>query len=478
MTAERKANQSPTTAVILPYKETHGKDALFLYSKTGRTAQEWQENLINALLAVNDDGLYTHMNFGIEVPRRNGKNEIAVMRELYGLFAGERMCHTAHRTTTSNSAFRRLYKLLLDSGYEEHNRKKKDIGEGTFYASKQYGLECIEIPDGGSVYFRTRTNNGGLGEGFDLLIIDEAQEYTEKQQSALVYTVSDSKNPQTIFFGTPPTAISCGDVFPKMRKEVTTGGMKDAGWAEWSLDEIPANPLDVDLWYRTNPSLGTILTERNVTAEYKGDDIDFGIQRLGVWITYNQKSEISAAEWEALKVDQMPKLQDKRYIGVKYGKDGKNVAMSIAAKTTDGRVFVEVIDCTTIRAGNGWMYEYFNNPKLAGIAIDGQNGQLILAEELKTRGFKVKPKLPTVADFVTACAMFEKSFYAKTIVHTGQQGLADVVSHCEKRAIGSNGGFGYRSIDTSCDIAVMDSMILAHWLCVTAKEAKKQTISY
>ena len=77
---------------------------------------------------------------------------------------------------------------------------------------KQYGLEHIEISGGGIIDFRTRTNNGGLGEGFDLLVIDEAQEYTSKQESALLYTVSASKNPQTIMVGTPPTVTS-GEMF-------------------------------------------------------------------------------------------------------------------------------------------------------------------------------------------------------------------------------------------------------------------------
>ncbi|NLY87361.1 MAG: hypothetical protein GX083_02280 [Clostridiales bacterium] len=33
--------------------------------------------------------------------------------------------------------------------------------------------------------FRTRSSKGGLGEGFDLLVIDEAQEYTDDQESAI-----------------------------------------------------------------------------------------------------------------------------------------------------------------------------------------------------------------------------------------------------------------------------------------------------
>lgn len=475
--APKKGSQTPTTGHVLPYKRSHGREAVELYNSTGRKALPWQEKQIRHILAVNKDGLYVHMNYGLEVPRRNGKNEVIAMRELYGLQSGERMCHTAHRTTTSNSAFRRLYQLLNDAGYTECSRKKKKMPERSFFASKQYGLESIQLTGGGSIYFRTRTNNGGLGEGFDLLVIDEAQEYTEKQQSALVYTVSDSKNPQTIFTGTPPTAISAGNVFPKMRKQVLDGQMEATGWAEWSLDDLPANPLDVNLWRKTNPSFGYILSERNVKQEFKGDAIDFGIQRLGVWISYNQKSVFAPAEWDELKTDTVPDLQKDRFMAVKYGKDGKNVALSVAAKTKDGRIFVECIDCSPTRAGNGWLYPYFHNPALAAVAIDGQNGQAILAAEMKQRGF-LAPKLPTVAEVVSAGALFEQKLYAKDLCHSGQKTLREIVTHCDHRAIGSNGGFGYKSIDDSLDVAVLDSAVLAVWLAATAKVVHKQRIRY
>lgn len=62
-----------------------------------------------------------------------------------------------------------------------------------------------------------------MGEGYDVLVIDEAQEYTIDQESALKYVISASSNPQTIMLGTPPTAISHGTVFQKMRDKVLEG---------------------------------------------------------------------------------------------------------------------------------------------------------------------------------------------------------------------------------------------------------------
>lgn len=53
----------------------------------------------------------------------------------------------------------------------------------------------------------------GLGEEFDLLVIDEAQEYTDDQASALKYVVTDSRNPQTIFCGTPHVEEKVMNIF-------------------------------------------------------------------------------------------------------------------------------------------------------------------------------------------------------------------------------------------------------------------------
>lgn len=476
-------NQNPSfTNVSYDPKKTRGTDAVKLYKSTGQQLFTWQQRQIKAIMATTTGGLWKHMNYCICVSRRNGKGEILAAREMDGLInLKEKICHTAHRTTTSHDAFNRLYTLLKKAGYQEHSRKKKDMPDRSFFASKQYGLEHIEVSGGGIIDFRTRTDNGGLGEGFDLLVIDEAQEYTQKQESALQYTVSASKNPQIIMVGTPPTVTSGGDVFPRIRKKILEGKAYETGWAEWSINEMPTDEQinDPEIWRIYNPSYGHTLNERKIRNELSGDTLDFCIQRLGFWVLYNQQSEITEAEWNELKLEVFPKLKDQRFIGIKYGKDGANVALSIAAKTEDGRIFVESIACESVRAGNGWIFEYLHNPRLEKVAIDGASGQQILADEMKQYKIKQHPILPTVKEIINANAMFEQGLYQKNICHMGQEGLTNIVTNCKKRLIGSQGGFGYQSLVDTYDIATMDSMILAYWLAATTKDKpKRQAISY
>lgn len=468
-TQKKIGEQTPTRSVILPYQKSDGKRAIKLYEKSGRTAYPWQQFLIDSILARNREGLWTHMLFGYSVPRQNGKNEVVLIRELDGLHQGERILHTAHRTTTSATAFNRLLTVLEEMGYEENEH---------FTKIKATGREHIKLlVDGeGEIHFRTRSTSGGLGESFDLLVIDEAQEYTDDQRAALMYTIAASPNPQTIMLGTPPTPFSSGTVFTNLRNSTLHGEMEDTGWAEWSVDK-QSDPRDKKLWYQANPSLGFRVSERNIQSEVGNDDVDFNIQRLGLWIQYNQQSVISEREWKELHVDELPEFKGKLFVGIKYGYDGTNVAMSIAVKTVDDDVFVETIDCQSIRNGNGWIIHFLRNADIQQVVIDGANGQNILAEAMKEAGLK-KPILPTVKEIILANAMFEQALFQQTIKHKSQPSLFQVVTNCDKRNIGTSGGFGYRSQVEENDIALMDSMILAHWACANAKEVKKQKIRY
>lgn len=478
----KKGNQSPTQSVILPYKTTKGGDAEKLYNNTGRTCQEWQAKQLNNILAVNKDGLWVHTKYGYSVPRRNGKNEVVAMRELYGMVNGEKILHTAHRTTTSHSAAMRLSELLDSLGYTEiqrMNKEKRDAGEyiKNYTFSKQFGLERIKIIGSGTCDFRTRSGKGGLGEGFDLLIIDEAQEYTDEQESALKYVVTDSMNPQTIFCGTPPTMVSSGTVFLNFRNETLKGGKPNSGWSEWSVDEV-SDVNNKDLWYLTNPSLGTIFTERSIEDEVGGDDMDFNIQRLGLWHKDNLKSVISKKEWESMRVNKVPEFgTHDMFVGIKFGKDGTNVALAIAIKAKQERIFIEVVDCKPIREGVEWIVDWISQAKsIKKVAIDGANGQQMLVNRMKDAKLK-KPTLPTVKEIITANALFEQAVFKKSIIHMGQEELTNVVSNCDKRNIGSNGGFGYLAQMPDGEIALMDSVILAHWLASIDK-GKKQMVKY
>lgn len=465
---KRLGNQHPTQSVILPFDKSLYQEAIDLYERTGLDCYEWQSNMLEPIMAVDDDGLWVHQKFGYSLPRRNGKTEIIYMLELWALEHGLNVLHTAHRISTSHSSFEKMKKYLEKSGYKE----------GTdFNSIKAKGQERLELyATGGVIQFRTRTSSGGLGEGFDILVIDEAQEYTTEQESALKYTVTDAENPLTIMCGTPPTPVSSGTVFTNYRDDTLAYKNKYSGWAEWSVEEM-TDIRDVDAWYNSNPSMGYHLNERKIEAELGEDKLDHNVQRLGYWPKYNQKSAITENEWRTLKVNRLPVLKGKLFVGIKYGNDGANVAVSVAVKTLSGKVFVETVDCQSVRNGMQWIIHFLRNADIEAVVIDGQSGQSLLTQEMKD--FRLKdPILPTVKEIINANSSWEQAIYQQTLCHNDQPSLTTVVTNCDKRNIGTSGGFGYKSLFDDMDICLMDSALLAHWACHNAKPKKIQQIRY
>ena len=461
----RVGNQIPTTSVILPYEKSYGDEAVQLYNLSSNVCQEWQTLMLSDVMAVNDDGLWVHTKFGYSVPRRNGKTEILTAREIWGLFNGEHILHTAHLTDTAHTSYERLESRLKCIG----------IKIKTF---KGYGRERIEMPEtGGRIDFRTRTSAGALGQGYDLLVIDEAQEYTTQQQTALNYVVSSSKNPQTIMCGTPPTEVSTGTVFRDFRDNVLQGETVNAGWAEWSIDH-KVDVRDKEFWYLTNPSLGTIFTERIIQDELTANNTtDFLIQRLGLFIRYNQQSAISAPDWDALKVETLPKFTSPLFAGVKYGRDGVNVCLSIAIKTDDGKIFVEAIDCRDQREGNDWIINFIIKCNVKAVLVDGASGLETFHSDCKKQKLK-NVNSATVKEVVQSSSDFETAIANQTLCHMGQPALRQSVTNCKHRAIGSSGGYGYQTLDDDIEVALIESAVLATHACSTFKEVKKQRVGY
>lgn len=469
-TDKRIGRQTPTVSRVLPYTDTRGGEAVLLYNQSRRKAQEWQELMMYDIMAQNLDGQWTHMKFGWSVPRQNGKSELLIIRAIWGLTHGERVLYTAHLVNTSHAAWEKTAALLEEMGFTENDDFKR---------LAQKGAEVLEWlgKGGGRINFRTRTVRGGLGETYDLLIIDEAQEYTADQEGAIKHVITASPNPQTLMCGTPPTMISKGTVFTAYRGKVLSGEEEDAGWAEWSVPKM-SDTKDVDLWYETNPSLGLLTTERTIRNSFGSDVVDDNIQRLGLWLLMNLHSAISEDDWDRCRLDGKPEISGAPalYMGVKYGKDGINVSAAVAVKTDDGRIFVEALDCRSARSGNSWIIAFLQNPHFKAVAADGANGQRILADEITDAELDVPVIFPKVPDITTANALFEQELFGDCIRHSGQPALRQIVTNCEHRAIGTSGGFGYKSILDGADVSILEAVSLAHWLCATAKEEEPQMI--
>lgn len=86
--------------------------------------------------------------------------------------------------------------------------------------------------------------------------------------------------------------------------------------------------------------------------------------------------------------------------------------------------------------------------------------------------------MPTVKQLINAYALFEKNIYETKICRMDQPALTAVVTNCEKRRLGSGGGFGYQAMYADLDDTMMDAVILAAWAIEEFPEPRTQKVYY
>ena len=192
-----------------------------------------------------------------------------------------------------------------------------------------------------------------------------------------------------------------------------------------------------------------------------------------------QQSAILKSDWDVIMTHTLPKLTGRMCIGIKFNKNGETVSLAMAAKTADEQVFFEVIGSHPVRDGNDWILMFLAKAQkgIKKIVIDGAGGQQLLADELKAEKIN-NICLPKVPEVIKANAAFERNLYDKRLIRMDQPSLTKVATNCEKRAIGSKGGFGYQAIYDEADISLLDAVILATWGAEEFPEPKKQKVSY
>jgi phage terminase large subunit-like protein len=180
------------------------------------------------------------------------------------------------------------------------------------------------------------------------------------------------------------------------------------------------------------------------------------------------------------KVEAKPELLQpvRVFYGVKYAQKSGNVSLAAAVKTADDRIFVEAIDCRSVRDGTAWIISYLRSPAAEKVVIDGAAGAPILTADMEEAEVECSHICPKVNEVITANALFETSLFDGKILHSGQPSLTQIVTNCDHRAIGTNGGYGYVSILEGADVSLLEAVTLAHWAAGTAKEETEQIIIY
>ena len=456
--------------------KTDGDHAALLMTLNRIELYPWQHIPLDAWLARTEDDKLVYQTCGLSVPRQNGKNVVIEAREIYEIVAsGGHVLHTAHRVKTAKKAFNRLVRFFKD---ETHNPEGAAKVEKIRYTN---GEEAIFLDNGGSIEYASRGR--GTSRGFDditLVVFDEAQDLTDDQQNAIMFTLaaSASGDRQIIYTGTPPDATAPGEVFTRIRKSTIENKPKLNCWHEWSVEEI-GDVWDTDRWYATNPSLGYILDYEFTFNECSNATPDgFAHERLGWWTPHvSTKHVISEKLWAKSSIDSIgDSYPAKTAFAVKFSLDGSHYTLAGCKSNSKGECAVEIVEQGTTENGTRSLAEALasRSGSACGVTVDGLSGSDALCENLRELNVPKKYVIrPRAGDIVASATGFLDALSDGTLKHTNQKELDDSALNAVKRAVGNRGGWGFDCTEPY-DSTAIEAAALALWTLRTSKRNPKR----
>lgn len=458
--------QTPTFEANIPDDLSgDGRMACELASAYFGDPLPWQPHLLDAMLARDERDRYVLRSIGISVPRQNGKSWVVRARCFYGALNGEKILYTCQHGDTSDQMFQELAQAFED----ESNPELHDL---LLAVRRTNGQQAIKLRNGGLIRFTTRTDSLARGKTYDVLIYDEAQELTEKQQAASLPAISAGAkhNPQTIYLGTPPNPDNIGTVFLSLHEAVHSGKSK-MGWIEWGATEI-GDVNDEARWYEFNPSMGILLDHAAVKGEAEQMQPDvFARERLGWWSPVGGKGiyALISKKWRDCEVASAPR-EGKLAFGVKFSHDSLHAAVSWALADRDGPSYVELYDVMGSSGGTVAISDMLlrNRDDIACVCIDGKSGADALRRRMLDGGFpKTALVMGTPAIVQAASSMLSDEVNAGTLSHIASPALDDSATGSLKRDVGRD-GWGFADGPNSM-AAPIESASLALWAARTTK---------
>lgn len=482
----RRGGQLPTFEVVGNYAYTDAQAAIEMFEAYGRRYYDSQKYEMELLYARKEDGTYATNSIGITKPRQNGKSfcsrdyalDMACMGD-GSSDKGKRVLFSAHHGRTVRAMFKEMCDFI-----ESHEDFRNELD----YIYKAGGYEGIYFGNGGCIEFQTRTNSGGRGGTYDIVIVDEAQEMTTAQQEALIPVVSaaqeigEGTGTQVIYLGTVPSPECPGTVFKDMHDRAHSGDT-NMWWLEWgaqgqTLDDVDID--DVDLWYACNSAMGRRMSLAAVQNERDTMSPDgFARERLGWWPAQSTSAVIKENEWKACATAERPSEGVYSY-AVKFSYFGDTCCVSTCLKASDEKMYIGVAQRFDMGDGMTQIVDFVCGlkDKAARITVDGGSNVQPFIDELIRRGFprklvwKARP-----IDVSSACSALLSAIREANVHHFNQETLNDSALKSKRRKIGSDGwGFG----DNDCDAIIIESCAIAYWGAFKAKKAttRKQRMAF
>lgn len=470
-------NQAPRYCITPTVENADTRDgdvAIDLAAGYGLTLDPWQANAVRSWMRTDCNRRWCATTWGLSVPRQNGKNGALEAVELYLMAVrGLKILHTAHLLSTARKAFKRLMHFF---GRERNDPAANfpELNALVVDVRRTNGQEAIELSNGGLIEVSARTSAAGRGTSFDVLVIDEAQEYEEDEQEALEPSTSASPSgqPVTIYMGTPPKTIGLrGEPFVRIRNAAVTGKSSKAAWVEHSahgeLDrmaepELAAFVRDRRNWVDANPACPHRISLETIEGECeKWSPRSFARERLNMWPlpSVNKTHPITEKMWTPLLDEEPDPDAPLAAIGLDMNPERTRVTITMSTWTERGQHLELAADAPYDDSGESalvaWVKERakWRTP----VVIDAFSPARSLVPSLKAKRMKVY--VLGASEFAEASMGLHDDIKFGAVSHFGQEQLTQSILGVTREPMGKAGAWKFSR--ESIEVALMPTVSAA-----------------
>ena len=448
--------------------EDRGLSAVALADGYGLTLDDWQADIVRAWMRTEGPTVsarWCASTWGASVSRQNGKNGGLEAVELYLMAVmGYKILHTAHLLGTARKAFKRL-QLFFGREVNDPNARFPELNALVVEMRKTNGQEAIELSNGGLIELTARTSGGGRGTTFDVVVVDEAQEYEEDEQEALepATSATPSGQPITIYMGTPPKVIGeRGEPFVRVRNGAVTGASKSTAWVEHGAPgdvdsmkepELAAFVRDRTNWAIANPAYPHRVSEAAIEGELERmSPRSFARERLNMWPAPRESNihPIAKPLWEKRKTDEDTSQWPLAAVGLDMNPERTKVTITMAYWRPGAGVHVEIAaEAPYNDAGASALVEWVwaRCKRRIPVVMDAFSPLRSVQPLLLKKGMKVR--VLDASEWGQACMGLHDAVRDGEMTHFDQTQLNLSVLGAVKEAMGKGGAwkFARQSVD-------------------------------
>lgn len=455
------------------YAMDHATKTVELAAAIDFELDEWQAAVIRAWMRTKPDGSWCVPTWGLSVPRQNGKNGLLMPVMIYmAAVLGLKILYTSHHMQTSRKQFTQLLRHFGRKVDDPH-AKFPELNRIAVEIRKTNGQECITLSNGGCIELSARTGGAGRGSTFDVLVVDEAQEYEPDEQEALEPTTSaaPSGDPLTIYMGTPPRVIGLrGEPFVNTRTSALKGA-KTVAWVEHSADGEVDKMTETQVqefvrnrrnWAKANPALGIRIVEKTIEGELaRFSPRSFARERLNMWPSPvdSKNLAIDLKKWKQGRVKNPSDDWPLAAIGLDMNPARTKLTITMALYAADA-IYIEIaaqagFNEAGTKLAVDWLWK--RAKRRIPVVMDAYSPARSLEPHLKQK--KMKVRVLDGPEYGQACMGMSDAIREGKFLHFDQTQLNLSVQGTVKENMGRAGAWKFAR--TSDEVELMPSISAA-----------------